>query len=92
VLGHLQRSRTPSSTDRLLATLFGVKAVELIEQEQYDQLVIWQQGQVHSKPLEPVIAAIKRCHQEKVCAYPVDPNGFMVKTARSLGIYLGEEQ
>jgi 6-phosphofructokinase 1 len=37
-----------------------------------------------------LIKEIKQCHEEKRCAFPVDPNGFMVKTARSLGIYLGE--
>jgi 6-phosphofructokinase 1 len=37
-----------------------------------------------------VIKIIKQCHEEDRCAYPVDPNGFVVKTARSLGIYLGE--
>ncbi|MGL5032450.1 MAG: ATP-dependent 6-phosphofructokinase, partial [Microcystaceae cyanobacterium] len=89
-LGHLQRSGTPLSSDRLLATAYGVKAVELIEQEAYDQVVIWREGQVDSLPLEPVIKMIKQCHAEDRCAFPVDPDGFMVKTARSLGIYLGE--
>jgi 6-phosphofructokinase 1 len=37
-----------------------------------------------------VIKIIKQCHQENRCAYPVDTHGFIVKTARSLGIYLGE--
>jgi 6-phosphofructokinase 1 len=45
---------------------------------------------VRSLPLKPVIKIIKQCHQEHRCAYPVDPDGFIVKTARSLGIYLGE--
>jgi 6-phosphofructokinase 1 len=74
----------------LLATLYGIKAVELIEAEQYDQVVVWREGQVQSISLKPIIKIIKKCHQENRCAYPVDPNGFMVKTARSLGIYLGE--
>jgi len=33
---------------------------------------------------------IKWCHQENTCPSPVDPEGFMVRTASSLGIYLGE--
>lgn len=90
VLGHLQRSRPPLSLDRLLATVFGIKAVELIEQEQYDQVVVWREGQVQSVSLKPIINIIKKCHAENRCAYPVDADGFMVKTARSLGIYLGE--
>jgi 6-phosphofructokinase len=90
VLGHLQRSRPPLSLDRLLATVFGIKAVELIEQELYDQVVVWREGQVQSVALKPIINIIRKCHAENRCAYAVDPDGFMVKTARSLGIYLGE--
>jgi 6-phosphofructokinase 1 len=89
-LGHLQRSRPPLAMDRLLATAFGIKAVELIEQGKLDRVVIWRGGQVRSLPLKPVIKIIKQCHQENRCAYPVDTHGFIVKTARSLGIYLGE--
>lgn len=89
-LGHLQRSRTPLSFDRLLATVFGIKAVELIEQGIFDQVVIWRDGQVKHADLQPIIKIIKQCHQENRCAFPVDVDGFMVQTARSLGIYLGE--
>ncbi len=90
VLGHLQRSHTPVALDRLLATVFGIKAVELIEENRYGRIVIWREGQVHSAPLSSIIKILKQCHHEKRCTYPVDPHGFMVKTARSLGIYLGE--
>ncbi len=89
VLGHLQRSGTPSSFDRILATAFGIKAVELIERGHYNRLVVWEGGKVESKPLEMVIQLIRQCHQENRCASPVDPNGFMVQTARALGIYVG---
>ncbi|HAC64870.1 MAG TPA: 6-phosphofructokinase [Cyanothece sp. UBA12306] len=90
VLGHLQRSHTPVAWDRLLATVFGIKAVELIAEKQYDRLVIWREGQVHSTPLSPIIETLKQCHLEQRCAYPVKPHGFMVQTAQALGIYLGE--
>jgi 6-phosphofructokinase 1 len=89
VLGHLQRSRIPSSFDRLLATVFGIKAVHLICERRFNQMVIWENGKVDSKSLEKVMPIIKWCHQEKRCADPVDSNGFMVQTARDLGIYLG---
>jgi 6-phosphofructokinase 1 len=88
-LGHLQRSGIPSSFDRLLATLFGIKAVTLIEQEQYNHLVVLENGKVESKSLDKVMPMIKWCHQENRCSDPVDPNGFMVQTARALGIYMG---
>jgi 6-phosphofructokinase 1 len=89
VLGHLQRSGIPSSYDRLLATAFGIKAVQLIEQECYSQLVTWKSGEVSHTPLEEIIEQVRQCHREKRCPAPVDPNGFMVQTARALGIYMG---
>jgi 6-phosphofructokinase 1 len=92
VLGHLQRSGTPSSFDRLLATSFGIKAVDLIAAQQYDRLVVWQSGKVDSKPLETIIGLVRQCHEEGRCPSPVDPYGFMVGTARSLGIYIGDPQ
>ncbi len=90
VLGHLQRSHPPVAWDRLLATAFGIKAIELIEGENYDRLVVWQKGQVSSEPLSVVIHTLKERHQQKVCTSPVDKHDCMVKTARSLGIYLGD--
>jgi 6-phosphofructokinase len=89
ILGHLQRSSPPLSLDRLLATVYGIKAVELVEHEDYDRVVVWRNGHVESVPIKPIIKIIKKCHHANICAHPVDPNGFMVKTARSLGIYLG---
>lgn len=91
VLGHIQRSGIPSSFDRLLATAFGKKAVDLIAEESYRHLVVWRNGEVCSKPLSEAIPRLQECHAADKCPGPVDPeNNFMVKTARSLGVYLGE--
>jgi len=80
VLGHTQRGGTPSPLDRLLASAFGVAAVDLIAQGHYDQMVTWQNRQV-------VIVSIA----EAIGHYQgVDPNGTLVKTARGLGICLGD--
>ena len=89
VLGHIQRSGTPSSYDRLLAATFAKKAIDLIAEENYNQLVVWQNGEVQIQPLDKVVAHIKQRHQLGVCPNPVNPDGFLVATARSLGIYLG---
>ncbi|MGQ4646208.1 ATP-dependent 6-phosphofructokinase [Lyngbya aestuarii] len=80
VLGHVQRGGLPSALDRFMATVFGKAAVDLIAQENYSQMVAWQNGQVVSVPLNEVIAK---------SPVSVDPKGFVVQTARSLGIYLG---
>lgn len=90
ILGHIQRSGTPSSYDRLLAATFAKKAIDLIAEENYNQLVVWQGGSIQSQPLDKVVAHIKQCHQQGICPSPVKPDGFLIATARSLGIYLGE--
>jgi ATP-dependent phosphofructokinase / diphosphate-dependent phosphofructokinase len=39
VLGHLQRGGRPTAVDRLLATRFGVKAVQLIQKRKFGAMV-----------------------------------------------------
>lgn len=80
VLGHIQRGGTPSPLERLIAAAFGVAAVDLIAEGQYDQMVTWQKRQVVSVPIAEAIAQYRA----------VDPNGTLVKTARGLGICLGD--
>lgn len=80
VLGHVQRGGTPSPLDRLLATTFGVAAVDLIAEEKYDRIVTWQDRQVVDVPIADAIAHYRA----------VDPDGTLVKTARALGIYVGD--
>jgi ATP-dependent phosphofructokinase / diphosphate-dependent phosphofructokinase len=79
VLGHIQRGGIPSPLDRLLASAFGVAAVDLIAEEKYDHIVTWQNRQVMSVPIAEAISQYST----------VDPDGTLVKTARGLGICLG---
>jgi phosphofructokinase-like protein len=79
VLGHIQRGGTPCAFDRLLATRFGATAVELIHAGQYGQVAALRGGEIVSAPLDLAVAKLKR----------VDPDGPMVRSARSLGIELG---
>lgn len=79
VLGHVQRGGIPSALDRLLASAFGVAAVDLIAEEKFDHMVTWQDRQVVSVPITDAISTYST----------VDPNGTLVKTARGLGICLG---
>jgi len=80
VLGHTQRGGISSPLDRILASAFGVAAVDLIAQEQYDQMVTWQNRQVVSVPIAEAI--------KHYCT--VDLNGPLVKTAKGLGICFGD--
>jgi ATP-dependent phosphofructokinase / diphosphate-dependent phosphofructokinase len=79
-LGHTQRGGTPSPLDRLVASAFGVAAVDLIAAGEYDRMVSWQNRQVVSVPITEAISQYRT----------VDLNGTLVKTARSLGICLGD--
>jgi phosphofructokinase-like protein len=79
VLGHIQRGGIPSPHDRLLASCFGVAAVDLIAEGKFDRMVAWQNRQVVSVPIPEAIA----------CYQAVDPEDTLVKTARGLGICLG---
>ena len=80
VLGHIQRGGIPSPLDRLIATAFGVAAVDLIAAGQFDRMVNWQHRQVGSVPIESAIA-----HYQAV-----DLEGTLIKTARAMGICLGD--
>jgi 6-phosphofructokinase 1 len=40
VLGHVQRGGQPSAQDRLLASAFGVYAVDLVAQEKFNRMVL----------------------------------------------------
>jgi 6-phosphofructokinase 1 len=80
VLGHVQRGGIPSSLDRLLGTAFGVAAVDLIADGKYDQVVTWQNREVVSVPIAEAIGQYRA----------VDPHDTLVKTARGLGICLGD--
>ncbi len=46
VLGHVQRGGAPSLTDRVMATRYGVAAVELIEAGKYGRMVALQGGRI----------------------------------------------
>jgi ATP-dependent phosphofructokinase / diphosphate-dependent phosphofructokinase len=81
VLGHTQRGGMSSPLDRILASAFGVAAVELIAQEKYDRMVTWQDRSVQSVPITEAINNYRA----------VDPCGTLVKTARGLGICLGDK-
>jgi 6-phosphofructokinase 1 len=80
VLGHLQRGGAPTSFDRILATRFGGKAVELLVAGQYGRMVAFQPPDIGSVPISEVVGRQRRV--------PVDFD--LVRTARSIGVSFGE--
>ena len=80
VLGHIQRGGIPDSRDRLMASAFGVHAVDLVAEGKYDRMVAWSNRRVIDVPLEDII--------DKPQEVALD--GPVVRTARALGICLGD--
>ena len=58
-LGYVQRGGTPVAYDRSLATAFGVKAVELIEDKRYGEMTALKGNRIIAVPLEKVAGGIK---------------------------------
>jgi len=81
VLGHVQRGGQPDARDRLIAAAFGVHAVELIHAGKSDRMVAWSNRSVIDVAILDVVKSPHR----------VDPQGSLVKTARGLGICLGDK-
>ncbi len=81
VLGHIQRSGTPTSFDRALAAVFGAKAIELLEKGENNKMVVWEDGHAVPYALEDVV---------KQGTTLLDTNSDYVKAAVSLGMYVGE--
>jgi 6-phosphofructokinase 1 len=81
VLGHVQRGAPPTAEDRLLAAAFGVRAVDLLAAGKGDRMVGWWNRTVIDVPLEKVVGRSRT----------VDPQGTLTRTARALGICLGDQ-
>ncbi len=79
-LGHVQRGGTPSPADRLLCSQLGAKAAELISRGKFNVMVGIRGGASVAVPLEKVAGRIKQ----------VPPDHDWIKTARRLGISLGD--
>ncbi|OIO36365.1 MAG: 6-phosphofructokinase [Candidatus Omnitrophica bacterium CG1_02_44_16] len=59
VLGHIQRGGSPTAFDRILGTRFGVKAVELIENQEFGKMVSLSGTKIIAVPLEKGVEKLK---------------------------------
>lgn len=80
VLGHVQRGGSPSAFDRVLATMFGVHAFELVLKKEYGRMVAYKNNGISSVTLEEATREPSF----------VDKNSSMVKAAKGLGISFGD--
>ena len=79
VLGHLQRGGDPTTLDRILGISFGVKAVQLAQEERFGTMVSYQNYEVLDVPIAEAVHHLKK----------VSPDCQLVGTARALGISFG---
>lgn len=79
VLGHTQRGGITSAYDRLLSTRYGVKAVELVHEGKFGNMISLRGDKISYEKLEDVIGKNKL----------VDPDGELVEIAKSIGISFG---
>ena len=83
VLGHLQRGGLPSAFDRTLGAELGTYAAELCARSELGRRIVVRDGQLTSIPLTGVPAA--SLHKR------VDEGGALARSARLLGIELGDD-
>ncbi len=80
VLGHLQRGGVPIAYDRVLATQFGVRALELVLEGQFGHMVAYRHPNIVSVPLTE---AVGEMHTVKL-------DSAIIKAARGVGICFGD--
>jgi 6-phosphofructokinase 1 len=78
VLGHLQRSRSPTTTDRFLTLTMGVQAANMVKENAWNQAVVFRDGQVQRAPIEDIMQPARL----------VDTDHRWVKLAQSLKIFI----
>ena len=59
ILGHVQRGGTPTAFDRVLATRFGVAAIDAVHDGAFGQMVALQAGEIVQVPLTEAVGTLK---------------------------------
>lgn len=80
VLGHVQRGGTPIAFDRVLATLFGVKAFELAVEQNFGRMVAYKNNTITSVTLEEATQEYNFLKKDS----------YLVQAAKGLGISFGD--
>ena len=80
ILGHLQRGGTPIAFDRVLATEFGVRAMEFVMEGRFGQMVAYHHPDIVGIPLEEAV------REQNLVA----PDSRLVHTAKGVGIEFGD--
>lgn len=78
VLGHLQRSRAPTTTDRFLTATLGIRAAHLAMEKRWGTAVVYREGRVLAAPLTDIQGPPRM----------IDPEHRWVKACQALGIFI----
>ena len=95
VLGYMQRGGTPTAFDRVLSTKYGAMAMELALEEKFNVLTVIKNGRLNYVPLEDVVGNNKQIgavsgNTPESNLRKVTMDDDLVKTARNIGINLGD--
>jgi 6-phosphofructokinase 1 len=66
VLGHIQRGGSPTAFDRMLATRYGVGAIDLVHQGEFGKIVVLRGNHIQSIPIAEAIAKISKVGPELI--------------------------
>jgi ATP-dependent phosphofructokinase / diphosphate-dependent phosphofructokinase len=80
VLGHVQRGGTPTAFDRVLASVFGVKAFDMVLEKKFGRMVSFKNNRFVDVPLEEATSKYNF----------VNKKSYLVEAARGLGISFGD--
>ena len=94
-LGYMQRGGTPTAYDRVLSTKYGTKAMQLALEGKFGTLAVIKNGKLDSVSLEDVVGKNKEIgavsgNTENSNQRKVTLDDDLVKTARNIGINLGD--
>src|ERR1700683_2572654 len=64
VLGHIQRGGSPSAFDRVLATRYGLGAIDMVHRGEFGQMAALRSNKIVSVPLADAIATNRKVDQE----------------------------
>lgn len=79
VLGHIQRGGEPCPRDRILGTLYGVKAVDLAIRKEYSQVVVMRGHKLQTVPYDSIAPGYRQ----------LESNDMYLDAAEAIGVSLG---
>src|SRR5437764_892388 len=66
VLGHIQRGGSPTAFDRMLATRYGIGAIDLVHEGKFGEMVVLRGNEIQSIPIMEAISKTNYVSQELI--------------------------